>query len=136
MSANPSPLNGLDQTMTDRNARPDRNGPVEHETIVAKQARTRDVPPRDDRVEVEDVGVSANEPVHYERDVDAIPPRRDRGEDLGPGDPVRFDENRDAVPPRETESPVRAPVVATAMFLPVVILSIIALILIIWFLAF
>lgn len=119
--------------MSDQNTRPDRDGPVEDETVVAKQARAGNVPLRDDRVE--DVGVRANEPVHYERDADAVPPRGDRGENVGPDEPIRFEEN-EAVPPREAESPARAPILATAMFLPVVIITIIALILIIWFLAF
>lgn len=117
--------------MSDRNPRPDRDGPVEGETVVAKQTGARDVPLRDDRVE--DVGASANEPVHYERDADAVPPRGDRGENVSPDEPIRFEES-EAVPPRETESAGRAPILATAMFLPVVIVSIIALILIIWFL--
>jgi hypothetical protein len=122
----------MEQAMSDRNQRPDRDGPVEGETIVAKQTPARGEPLRDDRVE--DAGVSADEPIQYERTADAVPPRGDRVADVDPREPIRYDQDADVVPPRETESPVRAPLLATAMFLPVVIISVIALILIIWFL--
>jgi hypothetical protein len=91
--------------MSSRNARPDRDETGVRETVTPEHTRTRNVPPREER-----------------------------GENVGAEDPIRFDQNDDVVPPRETESAAPAPTVATAMFLPVVILSVVALVLILWFL--
>lgn len=129
--------------MSNRNPRGDQGRPVERTRVTSKQPRTPDVAPLDERDE--DGFVGPGDPVAHERDVDVAPVRDDRdvdvapvrderGEDLGPDDPIRFEEDTDAVPPRETESAVPAPTVAAGMFLPVIILSVVALILILWFL--
>ena len=128
--------------MSNRNPRADEGRPVERTRVTPKQRRTPDVAPRDERDE--DVVVGPGDPVAYdrdvdvapvrdERDVDVAPVRDERGEDLGPDDPIRF-EDADAVPTRETESVAPAPTVVAGMFLPVIILTVVAIILILWFL--
>jgi hypothetical protein len=52
---------------------------------------------------------------------------------MGLDDPIRFDGDRN-VPPREEESVAPGPTIATGMFLPVVILAIVAIVLILVFL--
>ncbi|HEV2074375.1 MAG TPA: hypothetical protein VGR29_12115 [Thermomicrobiales bacterium] len=102
--------------MSTRNPRPERDETVAGESVVPEQSAAREIV----------------RPEHTR--TRNVPPREEHGENVGPDEPIRFDQNDDVVPPRETESPARAPIVATAMFLPVVILSVVALVLILWFL--
>ena len=67
-----------------------------------------------------------------EREMTDTSTSRSREPGQGLDDPIRFDGD-DNVPPRETESAGPAPMLATGMFLPVVILAIIAIVLIVWF---
>lgn len=61
-----------------------------------------------------------------------LPDGADRNTPPGSHDPTRFNHD-ERVPGRETESARRAPLVATGMFLPVVILLVVAVIVILWF---
>jgi hypothetical protein len=97
----------------------DPNRPLDH------RAQDRS---RQSRVEQTEINERRDRPQRVDTDDSRV---REPG--MGPGDPIRFDGDRN-VPPREEESVAPGPTIATGMFLPVVILAIVAIVLILVFL--